>query len=207
MKSFKRFYVAFVISVAILIVATPAWPVIILESTYKKFGFKKAEALALEPQFASLIFLEGDEGSGSGSWIGNYKGRGYVLTAGHLFTEGIKASYYIYQTIDGTEYHGDAVFLHPLWNDDLVTRTGYDFAIVRLKEKVTDAGAQPVLYAGNNEKGKMLTFIGYGWRGAGKRDRIRRLTPTIAQLLAKGLLKRLKRLLSLYPEKEMPAIT
>ncbi|STX44443.1 V8-like Glu-specific endopeptidase [Legionella donaldsonii] len=200
MKSFLRFYAAFVSSVAIL-VTTPAWSVIILESTYQKSGFKKAESLALEPQFASLIYLEGDESSGSGSWIGNYKGHGYVLTAGHLFTDGIKASYYTYQTIDGTEYQGEAVFFHPLWNGNLTTRTGYDFAIVRLKEKVTDGGAQPVLYGGNHEKGKMLTFIGYGWRGAGKKGQDTSIDTGDRPAAAKGLIESVEEAVEPVPKK------
>ena len=167
MKSCKRFLIAFVISSVSLLIPASAEAVIILENTYKKSGFKQAEALALAPQFASLIYLEGESESGSGSWIGNYKGHGYVLTAGHMFLPETKASAYSYQTIDGTDYHGEAVFVHPLWNENPDDRTGYDFAIVRLKECVSDAGTQPALYEGTAELGKMLTFIGYGWRGTG----------------------------------------
>lgn len=146
---------------------TSSWAVIILDSTFKKSGFEQAEALALSPQFASLIFLDNDSISGSGAWIGNYEGHGYVLTAGHMFPAGTKASKYSYQTIDGTRYHGDAVFIHPLWNENAEDRTGYDFALVRLSEEVKNAGPQPALYAGNAEQGKLLTFMGYGWRGTG----------------------------------------
>lgn len=169
MKSSKRLFITLSISATTLLIPTPDWAVVILESTYKKSGFEQAEALALSPQFESLIYLKGEEESGSGSWIGNYKGHGYVLTAGHMFSPGTKASDYTYITIDGTEYDGEAVFIHPLWNENPDDRTGYDFAIVRLTETVTNAGTQPALYDGTAEKDKVLTFIGYGWRGAGKK--------------------------------------
>lgn len=65
-----------------------------------------------------------------------------------MFPPGTKASEYTYGTIDRGEYHGDKFFVHPLWNENSEDRTGYDFAIVRLKEAVTDAGSQPALYAG-----------------------------------------------------------
>lgn len=49
---------------AILLIFTmPGWSVIVLDSTYKKSGFKQAEALALLPQFSSLIYLEADSGT------------------------------------------------------------------------------------------------------------------------------------------------
>lgn len=170
-------------------VTTLSWAVVILESTYQKSGFKRAEALALLPQFASLIFLNGENDSGSGAWIGNYKGRGYVLTAGHMFPPGTKVQDYIYQTIDGSKYHGDKVFIHPLWNENADDRTGYDLAIVRLKEKVTNAGTQPALYAGEKEKGKQLIFIGYGWRGAGNKGEDTSLDTDNQPAAAKGLIE------------------
>lgn len=143
------------------------WSVVILNSTFQQSGFKPAEKLVKAPQFASLMFLEADDGTGSGAWIGNYQGHGYILTAGHLFPKGTKVSDYSYYSMDGTEYSGDKLFLHPYWNDSTDDRTGYDFAIVRLDEEVTDAGEQPALYDGDDENGRLLTFMGYGWRGAG----------------------------------------
>lgn len=167
MKLCKWFYLVGIFSAFMLLVTTSGWSVIILNSTFKKSGFRQAENLALSPQFASLIYLQGESESGSGAWIGNYSGHGYVLTAGHLFPPGTKASAYSYITLDGTEYNGIEVFIHPLWNENSDDRTGYDFAIVRLEDEITDLGTQPALYSGTSEKGKMLTFIGYGWRGAG----------------------------------------
>lgn len=45
--------------------------------------------------------------------------------------------------------------------------TGVDVAIVRLEAPVTDAGPAPVLYAGNAEQGRTITFVGFGTRGIG----------------------------------------
>lgn len=148
---------------------TSSWAVVILESTFKKSGFKEAIDLAYSPEFSSLIYLEGDSDFGSGSWIGNYNGHGYVLTAAHMFSDGVKVSDYSYWTMNGDEYLGEAIFIHPLWNDDLEDRTGYDFAIVRLDSEVKNVGKQPYLYDGSSEKGMMLTFVGFGYRGAGNK--------------------------------------
>lgn len=187
MKLTKQFF--WFLGLIISLVTTSSWAVIILESTYQKSGFKQAEALALLPQFASLMFLEGVADSGSGAWIGNYKGRGYVLTAGHMFPPGTKAQDYSYQTLDGKEYQGDKLFVHPLWNENADDRTGYDLAIVRLKEKVANAGSQPALYAGTNEQGKQLIFIGYGWRGAGGKGQDTSLDTKNKPAAAKGLIE------------------
>lgn len=169
--------------------AESSWSVIILDSTFKKSGFKQAEELALLPQFKSLIFLQGESSSGSGSWIGNYLGRGYVLTAGHMFPHGTKVSDYTYQTVDGTKFDGDALFIHPLWNENPDDRTGYDFAIVRLNKEVTSAGAQPALYDGTDEEDKVLTFMGYGWRGTGTKGEDTSIDTEDQPAAAEGLIE------------------
>lgn len=178
MNVFKRFFSVLILNTLLLITAAPSWAVVILYSTFKKSGFEQAEALALSPQFQSLILLNPGthaklESYGSGAWIGNYEGHGYVLTAAHMFPantkSGTKVKEYTYETLDGEQYHADAVFIHPLWNENFEDRTGYDLAIVRLQEEITDAGPQPALYGGTAEKGKILTFIGYGARGTGNK--------------------------------------
>jgi hypothetical protein len=153
-----------VLAFCLFSIGLPSHAVIILDSTYKQYGFKAAEARALEPQFKSLIYLSD---SGSGAWIGNVNGHGYVLTAAHMFDEETKAGDFGYTTLDGQEYTGDKVYFHPLWNGSTETRTGFDFAIVRLTKEVHDAGPQPYLYGGTKEKGHILVFIGYGYRGKG----------------------------------------
>jgi hypothetical protein len=162
-----RRFVNLILIFSVFLLSKPCWPVIILDSTFQHSGFKKAEDLARSPQFNSLIYLAGENESGSGSWIGNYQGHGYVLTAGHMFSPEISAADYTYIAMDGKKYSGERVYLHPLWNENSDDRTGYDFAIVQLDKEVTNAGSQPALYAGTEEKGKVVTFIGYGWRGTG----------------------------------------
>ncbi len=149
-----------------LLMTAPSLAIVILDDTYQESGFKSAEQLAQSPQFKPLMYLSGH---GSGVWIGNYEGHGYILTAGHMFPPGYSATNYTYHGRDGGTYTGEKVFLHPLWNENSQDRTGYDFAIVRLGEEVTDAGSQAALYDGSAEKGQLLTFMGYGYRGTGKK--------------------------------------
>lgn len=199
MKAFQRLYAA--IFMSLLILSLPAWALIILDSTYNKSGFKKAEELAYLPQFASLVYLYSEEsGSGSGSWIGNYQGHGYILTAGHMFPTGTKVTDYSYETLDGSYYEGEALFFHPLWNDNLADRTGYDFAIVRLTKKVTTAGIQPALYDGDEEKGKLVTFIGYGSRGAGKKGQNPSIDTRDEPAAGQGLIEYIKKAKEPPPE-------
>ena len=42
-----------------------------------------------------------------------------------------------------------------------------DLAIVKLTAPVMDAGPQPLIYAGTKEKGRLLSFAGFGGRGIG----------------------------------------
>lgn len=156
----------------------------------------------MEPQFSSLIYLEADSGSGSGAWIGNYAGHGYILTAAHLFSSDMKANSYSYLSLDDTEYEGEAVFLHPLWNGNLDDRTGYDFAIVRLKEEVSDAGTLPSLYDGTSEKGKILTFIGYGWRGTGTKGQDTSIETGDNPAAAEGLIESVVEAVEPVPSKK-----
>ncbi len=156
--------ILFIVSFCVFLFSPISHAVIILDSTYEEFGFHKARDLAKQSQFKSLIFISE---SASGSWIGNYNGHGYVLTAGHVYEKNADPSEYAYRTLDGTAYQADKLYKHPLWNGDTDDRTGYDFVIVRLKNEVDTAGSQPALYGGSHESGKLLTFIGYGYRGTG----------------------------------------
>lgn len=194
-----RSFLIGVIGVFMCLSLANSYAVIILDSTFKQSGFKQAEALALSPSFSSLIFIESDELSGSGSWIGNDEGHGYVLTAAHLFPHSAQISHYTFQTQNGRQYHGEALFLHPLWNENLDDRTGYDFALVRLKESITDAGAQPALYAGNEEIGKTVTFIGYGWRGSGKKGEDTTIDTDNKPAAAQGLVELVKEAIEPLP--------
>lgn len=153
-----------------------AHAVVILESTYQAEGYAASEGLAAEPQFASVFALceELNEGCGnaSGTWIGNDETHGYILTAAHNFDGGFGVETWVYRSQKGKSYKATAVAVHPNYvrvNGDenaIEASLGFDVAIVTLSEPVTDAGEQPMLYAGSEEMGKTLTFSGFGTRGS-----------------------------------------
>ncbi len=154
----------------------PAPGVLILDSLWlksggsaanKPAGFAKAIALANQPQFRSTIQLVGESAGASGTWIGNDHQHGYVLTAGHNFTKGGKATEYVYIATDGAEYAGVDLLTHPEWNGDNNARTGYDLAIVVLDRPVKGVGQPALLYAGSGEMNQLCTIVGYGMRGTG----------------------------------------
>ncbi len=163
----------------------PAGAVVILDSTWRaeggrpgreSEGFGAHEALARQPQFASVMSLSEDDGeswdTASGTWIGNMAGpngsvQGVVLTSGHNFEPGEGADNFLYRTLGGTVRHGVRLDIHPLYNRNNKERSGYDAAIVRLDRAVTDAGPAPALYAGRDEKGRQIVMVGYGTRGIG----------------------------------------
>lgn len=153
----------------------PASAVVILDSTYEEEGFAAAEALAAEPQFASIFALCDAEGEGcgnaSGTWIGNDEVSGYILTAAHAFDGDDYANRWVYRSREGKYYRAAAVAVHPNYvrveatKQETAYSLGFDVAIVTLTETVEDAGEQPLLYAGSDELGQTLTFIGFGTRG------------------------------------------
>lgn len=158
----------------------PAGAVIILDSTWSaeggrpghdKDGFRAHIALANQPQFDSLIALSEDDGEewddASGTWVGNFGGVGYVLTAAHVYKHGEQANSYLYRTQGGTVRRGTSLMTHPRYNGDGDNRSGYDVAIVRLDGPVTDAGPPPLLYGGEVKVGARIVIVGFGSRGLG----------------------------------------
>lgn len=156
----------------------PAGAVIILDSTWeenggaegqKAAGFGAHEALAMEPQFAAIFGLHNGEAYlGSGTWIGNDAEHGYILTAAHNFDgKNPDPRAWTYWSRAGTAYYGVEVYIHPSYNPEDDTSSGYDLAIVVLDSPVTDGGRQPFLYSGDSELGQVLTITGYGSRGIG----------------------------------------
>jgi hypothetical protein len=166
---FFCFYVVLIFS--LMVFSTTANAVIILDSTFKQTGFLQAENLAKQPQFKSLIYIEGDKADtfGSGAWLGNHAGHGFVLTAAHMFDKKNHAADFIYHSRGGKTYYAEKAFIHPLWNNHFEERTGYDFAIIELTQPVTDAGEAPTVYVGDIKAGQLITFMGYGFRGTGLR--------------------------------------
>ncbi|MFT3810886.1 MAG: trypsin-like serine protease [Micropepsaceae bacterium] len=155
----------------------PAHAVIILDSTYRAEGYKAAEALAAEPQFAAVFAFCDDEtgegcGNASGTWIGNDESHGYILTAAHNFDGGYGLDTYVYRSREGRYYKAAAIVVHPNYTrvvaagEENEASLGFDVAIVTLTEPVTDAGDPPLLYAGVDEMGQTLTYVGYGSRGS-----------------------------------------
>jgi hypothetical protein len=163
---------------AVALIATPpARAVIILDTTWAEHGgsddepsagFDAAIALAREPQFDALVALSSSDdeiwGDCSGTWIGNDDDHGYVLTAAHCFGAQTPAREFIVRSRGGTRHAVVDAIIHPDWVDTETT-TGYDVAILVLDAPVTDAGPAPLLYAGSDERGRMLTYMGYGSRG------------------------------------------
>lgn len=165
------------LALAAALFAVPAQAVVILDSTWSANGgsasapakgFAAHEALAMEPQFATIFGLhDGETYGGSATWIGNDADHGYLLTAAHNFGADPDAAKWTYWSRAGEAYEGVAVEIHPSYDAQSDDTTGYDLAIVTLDRPVTDAGDQPALYEGRDELGRVLTITGYGSRGTG----------------------------------------
>lgn len=158
------------------LIPRPLPAVVILDSTWREEGggrgreadgFSAHIRFANQPQFRSLVALayedDGEWGSGSGTWIGNDDSHAYVLTSAHNFDEA-EAGEVMFRTDGGTVLRGERVWIHPGYDTE-GDHTGVDVAIVRLNRPITDAGTPPLLYAGNAEKGRTITFMGFGTRG------------------------------------------
>lgn len=172
--------VAFAVLLTGATIPRPLPAVVILDSTWREEGgargreadgFSAHIRLANQPQFRSLVALayeeDGEWGAGSGTWLGNHgignDSRAYVLTSAHNFDEA-EAGEVLVRTDGGTVLRGERVWIHPGYDTD-GDHTGVDVAILRLNGPVTDAGPPPLLYAGNAEKGRTITFMGFGTRG------------------------------------------
>jgi hypothetical protein len=154
--------------------------VIILDGTWKAEGgargreargFRAHEALANQPQFAGVIPLSVDGGEswgiGSGTWLGNFGGNAWVLSASHLFTRSDSIFDYSFRAPDGTVCRGDRQVRHPLFDGNNETSTGYDVILLRIAGTMQGGGPAPLLYGGNREEGAQAVMVGYGARGLG----------------------------------------
>jgi len=178
----KHLFVRVVVTlglVAMIASITPAGAVVILDSTWRSEGGTKKRPwagfgahvrLAADPRFLPVLALSTDGetwGEASGTWIGNDASHAYILTAAHIFDLPASASEYVARGADGRILRPDRLWLHPGWTGDIDNQTGVDMAVLRVPRPLTDLGPQPALYAGAEERGKLITFVGYGSRGIG----------------------------------------
>ena len=158
----------------------PSGAVIILDGTWRaeggrpgreQDGFRAHIALANQPQFDGLVAFSEDDGEAwddaSGTWLGNFGGAGWLLTAAHNFKQGEPADNYLYRTRTGIVCRGIRRLKHPRYNGDSDNRSGYDAALVQLDRPVTDAGPPPLLHAGDIRVGTRIVMVGFGCRGLG----------------------------------------
>ncbi len=158
----------------------PAGAVIVLDRTWRseggrpgheKEGFRAHEALAEQSQFAPVIALSTDGGEewgiGSATWLGNFGGNAWLLSASHLFTRDDSVLDYTFRAPDGTPCRGDRQIRHPLFNADNDETTGYDVVLIRIRGPMNGGGPAPLLYGGIREQGAPVVMVGYGARGIG----------------------------------------
>jgi hypothetical protein len=166
--------------------ARTAGAVIIQDSTWRAeggrpddgvAGFRAHIALANQQQFDSLIALSEDGGDSwddcSATWLGNFGGKAWVLTAAHVFKKGEKANTYLYRTQGGTIFEGLREIVNPRYQGDSQNRGGYDVALIQLDGPVSDAGPPPLLYSGEMRVGTRIVFVGFGQRGIGSQGEVR----------------------------------
>ncbi len=194
--------------------ALPAQGVTILDSTWREEGGTKGSpwkgfaahlALAAQPQFDGLVSLseDGEEwGLASGTWLGNDANHAYILTAAHVFELPAGPGDYVVRSPGGSVFRADRVWVHPEWDEDIETRSGYDLAIIRLTKPMTDAGQPPILYTGRGEAGKVITFVGFGSRGIGSRGERERFLRGTDKAAAQGLVEDWADLISPPPRGE-----
>lgn len=170
----------FLLLITLLLMASPAPAVVILDSTWAEeggdaddpsAGFGAAIELAYRPAFRATVALSADGGEYwsdcTGTWIGNGAGHGYVLTAAHCFVDGedsVAPTDVLVRSTGGRVYRVVEGVIHDGYVDTDQT-TGEDLAILVLHRPVQDAGLPPLLYGGDDEAGRILTFVGYGARG------------------------------------------
>ncbi len=158
--------------------AAPASAVVILDSTWAEeggtpddpaAGFGAAKALANEPQFAASVALRKDGGAWgacSGVWIGNDEAHAYVLTAAHCFKPETNPEDIEIRTSGGAIHRVVSGERREGYRNANET-TGLDLAILVLDAPIDDVDEPATLYAGDDEAGRTLTFVGYGSRGIG----------------------------------------
>lgn len=170
---------ALALGTALSLLTLSAGAVTILDSTWREEGGAKGREsagfgahlrLAAQPQFRAVLALTTDGeswGEASGTWIGNDDKHAYILTSAHIYELPAKPAAYSVRSPDGRILQPDRIWVHPQWNGDTDTRTGFDLVVLRLPAPLQSAGASPLLYGGQAEAGQLITFVGFGSRGIG----------------------------------------
>ena len=104
--------------------------------------------------------------------VGNYQGSGAllyggraVLTAAHLFEDGVTSAQVTFQTATGTQTLAcSKVWIHPAYD---ALNTNNDLAIVWLTDQAPAAANRYDLYRSSDEVGQTMTLVGYGLPGTG----------------------------------------
>ncbi|MFP6365217.1 trypsin-like serine protease [Pseudomonas aeruginosa] len=104
--------------------------------------------------------------------VGNYQGSGAllyggraVLTAAHLFEDGVTSAQVTFQTATGTQTLASSkVWIHPAYD---AVNTNNDLAIVWLTDQAPAAANRYDLYRSSDEVGQTMTLVGYGLPGTG----------------------------------------
>ncbi len=177
-------------ALALACFAAPAQAVVILEDTWRAQGgsdedwakgFEAHDALGAQPQFRAMVALTQDGrewGVASGVWIGNANGSAYILTAGHVVTDGTAPSQITVRTHGGAVLRCVEYFVNPGWDNQIDTRGGMDMAILRLDAPINDAGPAPALYSGRHEQGRRAVLTGFGTHGVAPFGHGMRFGPT-----------------------------
>lgn len=118
--------------------------------------------LGASPAYAPVGLVEESIGNRAGfTGSGTLIAPNWVLTAAHVVEDADSVSF----NINSTAHAARDWFPHPKWNGDLVR--GYDLALVRLAEPITDI--EPAkLYGGRREFNATATFVGFGRTGDGR---------------------------------------
>src|SRR5690242_4107436 len=97
------------ISIA-LALPDPRADAVVVPEGWRAEGLRPFISLAHQAQFAPLVALSNDDGENwdiaSATWIGNFAGAGYLLTAAHVYDSGGTADGYLYRSRSGQIRHG-----------------------------------------------------------------------------------------------------
>ncbi|MBK1790310.1 hypothetical protein [Persicirhabdus sediminis] len=129
-------------------------------------GYSQHSSFAQQDVFkACLQWGDGvSANSSSGTWLGNANGSSYILIAGHSSKS---ANGFVSTGFEYTDWQGQTTTLSSAsvthWRNDVA-----DIAILQIDQPIVILDAvNPIFYDGDQEAGKVVTWIGTGFRGTG----------------------------------------